>query len=162
LQYSGLSPSDDFIEDDIEYGLIPCLFPSGPLPVSISSSIALAGRFAAIEVWGRDEPVGRVVVDWLNAIEVCGRLYTDVGRLPDPKLFAKLLLETLRDGFEETEEVKEAFRSPVKDAPAPTRVVPLTVDRAPAMADLEGSPARSTKVFLFGSISLTKRIEAED
>jgi hypothetical protein len=84
----------------------------------------------------------------------------DGGRLPGPMLLAKLLFEAFRDeadvGREETEDAKEVFR-------APTRDVPLTggrgaaIDARPALA---GSPARSARVFLFGSGSLTKRIEA--
>ena len=75
-------------------------------------------------------------------------------------LLAKLLFEALRDetdgGREETEDAKEVLR-------APTRDVPLTGGRGAATAvrpDLAGSPARSTRVFLFGSGSLTRRIEA--
>jgi hypothetical protein len=116
----------------------------------------------AIEVWGRAAFVGRVVVDWLNAIDVWGRLVKDEGgRLPGPMLFAKLLFEALRDETDvgrddDVEDAKEVFR-------APTRDVPLTGGRGAAIADrpnLAGSPARSTRVFLFGSGSLTKRIEA--
>jgi hypothetical protein len=77
-------------------------------------------------------------------------------------LLAKLLFEALRDevegGREETEEASEVFR-------APTRDVPFTGGRGAAMEaspDLAGSPARSTRVFLLGSGSLTKRIEAAD
>jgi hypothetical protein len=84
----------------------------------------------------------------------------DGGRLPGPMLLAKLLFEALREdtdgGREETEDAKEVFR-------APTREVPLTGGRGAATAvtpDLAGSPARSARVFLFGSGSLTKRIEA--
>lgn len=75
-------------------------------------------------------------------------------------LLAKLLFEALRDeidcGRDDTEDAKEVFR-------APTRDVPLTGGRGTAIEaipDLAGSPARSTRVFLFGSGSLTKRIEA--
>lgn len=75
-------------------------------------------------------------------------------------LLAKLLFEVFRNeadgGREETDDVKDVFL-------APTRQVPLTAGRCPgaaAMPDLAGSPARSTRVFLFGSGSLTKRIDA--
>jgi hypothetical protein len=84
------------------------------------------------------------------------------GRLPGPILLEKLLWEVLRDDVEgardETEDAKDVSR-------APTRDVPLIVERVPAVEDVPertGSPARSTKVFLFGSASLTKRIEAKD
>jgi hypothetical protein len=76
-------------------------------------------------------------------------------------LLAKLLFEALRDetdgGREETEDAKDVFR-------APTRDVPLIGGRGAFMeaTDLAGSPARSARVFLFGSGSLTKRIEAAD
>lgn len=115
----------------------------------------------AIEVWGRAMFDGRVVVDWLNAIEVWGRLAKDDGgRLPGPTLLAKLLFEAFRDAAdvcrEDVEDAKEVFR-------APTRDVPFSGGRGAAIEgrpDLAGSPARSTSVFLFGSGSLTKRIEA--
>jgi hypothetical protein len=85
------------------------------------------------------------------------------GRLPGPTLLAKLLFEVLRDDIPDLEDVNEVFRAPVNAAPAPTRDVPFTVDREPVvvMLDRAGSPARSASVFRFGSISLTKRIEAD-
>lgn len=57
--------------------------------------------------------VGRVVVDWLNAIEVCGRLpYADFGR--PPTLLAKLPFDVFledTDGVrDDVDDVKEGFR----------------------------------------------------
>jgi hypothetical protein len=162
LQRIDLCCSEDCMGDGVEMGVIPFLFPSaGPPPVSMWSSIELAGRLDAIEVWGRAICVGRVVVDWLNAIDVWGRLEKDDGgRLPGPTLLAKLLFEALRDemdaGRDDVEDAKEVFR-------APTRDVPLTGGRGAAMdvgPGLAGSPARSTSVFLFGSDSFTRRMEA--
>ena len=92
----------------------------------------------------------------------------DGGRAPGPMLLAKLLFEVLREVEyavrEETDDAKDVFRVPLRDAPAPTKDVPFTVGRVPAGAgaDLAGSPARSTRVFLFGSTSFTRRIEAKD
>jgi hypothetical protein len=81
-------------------------------------------------------------------------------------LLAKLLFEVLREAEyavrEETDDAKDVFRVPLRDAPAPTKDVPFTVGRVPMMVDLAGSPARSTRVFLFGSTSFTRRIEAKD
>lgn len=154
--------------DVVKCELVPCLFPSfGPPPASNGSSIELAGRLDAIDVCGRNVDEGRVVVDWLNDIDVCGRLLNaDGGRDPGPILLAKLLLDALRDDVdvvrEETEDVKEVFRAPLRETPAPTRDVPFTVDLVPGMTDLVGSPARSTKVFLLGSASVPGRMEAKD
>jgi hypothetical protein len=87
-------------------------------------------------------------------------LKEDGGRVPGPMLLAKLLFEAFRDetdgGREDTEDAKEVFR-------AVARETPLTGARCPApvtMLDFAGSPARSTRVFLLGSGSLTRRIEA--
>lgn len=65
---------------------------------------------------------GRVVVDWVNAIDVWGRLVKDDGgRPPGPMLLAKLLFEPLRDepdvGREDVEDAKEVFRAPTRDVP---------------------------------------------
>jgi hypothetical protein len=93
-------------------------------------------------------------------------LCKDCGLLPGPTLLAKLLFEAFReeaDGArDETDDVYDAFRACVNDVPAPTSDVPLTVGRAPAVVGLMTSPPRSARVFLFGSGSLTNRIEAED
>jgi hypothetical protein len=81
-------------------------------------------------------------------------------------LLAKLPFDALRDDVdvvrEDTEEARAVFRGPLRETPAPTRDVPFTVGLVPPTADLAGSPARSTRVFLFGSTSPTKRMEAED
>jgi len=54
------------------------------------------------------------VVDWLNAIEVCGRLI----RVPGPTLLAKLLLDALRDVVREfVEDTKDVLRAPTNDVP---------------------------------------------
>jgi hypothetical protein len=139
-------PSSGTTKGSVEK-FIPCRLPSD----SNESSMELAGLFVAIAVWGLAE---RVMVDWLNAIEVCGRLpYEDGGRAPGPTLLAKLEFDAVRDDAvrEDTEDAKEVLRAPL----APTSDVPFTVGRVlmlPAMdvAERAGSPARSTRVLRFG------------
>lgn len=61
------------------------------------------------------------------------------------------------------EDANDVFRAPVNAVPAPTREVPFTVDRDvmdELVLDLAGSPARSARVFRFGSISFTTYAES--
>jgi hypothetical protein len=93
-------------------GCIPFRFPCDGKSSSSSSS------WLSMDVTGRDfgiAVVGRVVVDWLNAIDVCGRLpYADRGRLLGPTLFEKLPFDVFRDDTEgvrdDMEDEKELFR----------------------------------------------------
>ena len=62
--------------------------------------------------------VGRVLVDWLNAIDVCGRVpYADFGRLLGPTLL-ELLFEMVRDDA-------DGFRDDVDDEKGLFLVVPV-------------------------------------
>lgn len=62
------------------------------------------------------------------------------------------------------EDANDVFRAPVNAVPAPTSEVPFTVDRDvmdELVLDLAGSPARSARVFRFGSISFTTHAESK-
>ena len=97
--------------EDEASSCIPFRFPCDGKSSSSSECIS-------IDVCGRDfgmAVVGRVVVDWLNAIEVCGRLpYADRGRLPGPTLLEKLPFDVFRDDTDgvrdDIEDEKELFR----------------------------------------------------